>query len=74
MINIESDTFNIDAVMGLLGGIDTNGAIAGTWNRILWRIWLNEPSDTLQRGASAPRTGDGSRVALKNLAADLTID
>jgi hypothetical protein len=48
MIQIDTPDFNIDALMGLLGGVETNGSIAGTWNRMPWRIWLHEPSDTLQ--------------------------
>jgi hypothetical protein len=47
MIKIESDTFNIDSVMALLGGVDTNFVLAGTWNKTPWRAWLNEPSDSL---------------------------
>jgi hypothetical protein len=47
MITIESDTFNVDAVMTLVGGVETNLVLAGTWNKIPWRVWLHEPSDTL---------------------------
>src|SRR5258707_14083570 len=47
MINITDATFGIDAVMDLLGGVETNIPLAGTWNRIPWRIWLNEPTDSL---------------------------
>jgi hypothetical protein len=58
MITIESDTFSIDAVMSLLGGVETNLALAGTWNRILWRVWLHEPSDTLQPASWVLEMGD----------------
>jgi hypothetical protein len=47
MINIESDTFNVDAVMSLLGGIETNLILAGTWNGLPWRVWQHEPTDSL---------------------------
>jgi hypothetical protein len=47
MVTINSNEFSIDAVMALLGGADTNFVLAGTWNRIPWRVWLHEPTDTL---------------------------
>jgi hypothetical protein len=48
MIVIEADTFNIEVVMALLEGIETNLVLAGTWNRTPWRVWLNEPTDSLK--------------------------
>ena len=58
MINIESDTFNVNSVMSLLGGIETNGVLAGTWNRLPWRIWQNEPMDALQPATWVLEMGD----------------
>jgi hypothetical protein len=46
MMKIESYTFNVDAV--IMAGIQTNEDLAGMWNRIPWRVWLHEPSNTLQ--------------------------
>ena len=57
-IEIESDTFDINTVMSLLGGVDTNLVLAGTWNRIPWRIWQNEPSDTLRPAHWVLEMGD----------------
>jgi hypothetical protein len=39
MIAIESETFNVDSAMALLGGVDSNFVLAGTWNKIPWRVW-----------------------------------
>jgi hypothetical protein len=58
MIAIKSDTFNISEVMALLGGAETNLVLAGTWKKIPWRVWLNEPSDTLQRASWVLELGD----------------
>jgi hypothetical protein len=58
MIAIEADTFNVDAVMALFQGVDTNFVLAGTWNKIPWRVWLNEPSDTLQPASWTLELGD----------------
>jgi hypothetical protein len=58
MIAIESDTFNIDAVMALLGGVDTNFVLAGTWSKIPWRVWHHEPSDTLLPASWILELGD----------------
>jgi hypothetical protein len=58
MIAIESDTFNFDAVMSLLGGVDTNSVRVGTWNKIPWRVWRHEPSDTLLRASLVLELGD----------------
>jgi hypothetical protein len=58
MINIESDTFDVGAVMSLLDGAETNLVLAGTWNRIPWRVWLNEPMDTLQPAQWVLEMGD----------------
>jgi hypothetical protein len=46
MIKIESDTFNVDAVMSFFHGVDTNIPLSGNWNGIPWRIWLHEPTDS----------------------------
>jgi hypothetical protein len=34
MIRIESDTFNIDAIMGLHQGVETNLVLSDLWNKI----------------------------------------
>jgi hypothetical protein len=56
MVAIESDTFNIDSVMALLGGVDTNYVLAGTRNR--WRVWHHEPPDTLVPASWILELGD----------------
>jgi hypothetical protein len=33
--------------MALLGGAGTNFVLAGMWNKVPWRVWLHEPSDSL---------------------------
>jgi hypothetical protein len=58
MIAIESDTFNIDDVMALFRGVDTKFILAGTWNKIPWRVFLHEPSDTLQPASWILELGD----------------
>jgi hypothetical protein len=58
MIKIESDTFNIDAIMRLHQGVETNFVLSGTWNRIPWRIWLHEPRDTLSPACWVLELGD----------------
>jgi hypothetical protein len=58
MISIESDTFNIDSIMTLQGGVETNLVLAGTWNKIPWRVWLQEPSDTLLPASWILELGD----------------
>jgi hypothetical protein len=58
MINIDTPDFNIDAVMSLFRGVETNVPLAGTWNKIPWRIWLNEPRATLQPAQWVREMGD----------------
>jgi hypothetical protein len=58
MITIDSSEFSIGAVMALLGGADTNLVLAGLWNKIPWRVWLHEPSDTLQPASWVLELGD----------------
>jgi hypothetical protein len=58
MITIDSNEFSIDAVMALLGGVDTNFVLAGTWNKTPWRIWRHEPSDTLVPASWTLELGD----------------
>jgi hypothetical protein len=47
MIAINSQELSIDTVMALLGGVDTNFVLSGVWNKIPWRVWHHEPTDTL---------------------------
>jgi hypothetical protein len=47
MTHINAPDFNVNAIMSLLGGVETNLVLAGTWNSIPWRVWLNEPRDSL---------------------------
>jgi hypothetical protein len=47
MMNIESNEFSIDTALAHLGGVDTTFILSGTWNKIPWRVWLHEPTDTL---------------------------
>ena len=47
MIIIDSNEFSIGAVMALFQGVDTNFVLSGVWNKIPWRVWLHEPTDTL---------------------------
>jgi hypothetical protein len=58
MIAIDSAEFSIDAVMALLGGVDTNFVLSGTWNKIPWRVWLHEPTDTLTPSQWTLELGD----------------
>jgi hypothetical protein len=47
MILIDTPDFNIDAIMNLHHGVETNFVLSGTWNKIPWRVWLHEPTDSL---------------------------
>jgi hypothetical protein len=58
MIQIDTPDFDVNAVMCLLGGVETNLVLAGTWNRMPWRIWLHEPSDTLSPAHWVLEMGD----------------
>ena len=58
MMIIESDTFDINAVMAHLGGVDTNFVLWGAWNKIPFRLWLHEPTDTLQPASWTLELGD----------------
>jgi hypothetical protein len=59
MITIDSSEFSIDAVMALPGGVDTNFVLSGVWNKIPWRVWLHEPTDTLLPPPPVSRMGNG---------------
>jgi hypothetical protein len=56
--DITDATFDVNAIMSLLQGVETNLVLAGTWNGIPWRIWLNEPSDTFQPSQWTLEIGD----------------
>jgi hypothetical protein len=58
MITIDSNEFSINAVMALLGGVDTNFVLTGVWNKIPWRVWLHEPNDTLSPAHWTLELGD----------------
>jgi hypothetical protein len=58
MIVIDSSEFAIDAVMAFLGGVDTNFVLSGVWNKIPWRVWLHEPTDTLIPASWTLELGD----------------
>jgi hypothetical protein len=58
MITIESNEFSIDAVMALLGGVETNFVLSGVWNNIPCRVWLHEPTDTLIPASWTLELGD----------------
>ena len=58
MVTIDSNKFSIDAVMALLGGVDTNFVLSGVWNKIPWRVWLHEPTDTLIQAVWTLELGD----------------
>jgi hypothetical protein len=54
----DSNEFCIDAVRALLGGVDTNFVLSGVWNRLPWRVWLHEPTDTLTPSQWVLELGD----------------
>jgi hypothetical protein len=56
MIHIDTPDFNVDAVMSLFQDVETNVPLSGTWNRVPWRVWLHEPSDTLRSRGSGCRS------------------
>jgi hypothetical protein len=58
MIKINTPDFNIDAIMALLGGVETNFVLSGVWNKIPWRVWLYEPTDTLLPASWVLELGD----------------
>jgi hypothetical protein len=49
-MEITGATFNIDAIMALYQGADSNMQLAGTWgkSRTPWRVVHFEPADTLK--------------------------
>jgi hypothetical protein len=58
MIIIDSNEFSIGAVMALFQGVDTNFVLSGVWNKIPWRVWLHEPTDTLIPASWTLELGD----------------
>jgi hypothetical protein len=47
MITIESNEFSINAVMLSWAASTPTSCWQGLWNKIPWRVWLHEPSDSL---------------------------
>jgi hypothetical protein len=58
MIHIDDAELRIDDLMRFFEGTESNFVLAGTWNKMPWRVWLHEPSDTLSPACWVLELGD----------------
>jgi hypothetical protein len=58
MIQIDTAELRIDDLMTFFQGTMSNYILAGMWNKIPWRVWLHEPTDTLTPSQWVLELGD----------------